>query len=159
VTRLRTAVELLAGFADLETDVEYAAVEKADDLRYTFGPMYMPDALDAHDEFATDEDLREATWAFNLGGERTLRKQHGQEKIGDIVELARWPFEHEAELAVPGTGQVKKVLLPANTPYMGVHWTEEAWPLVKSGRITGYSIGGRAVRIRGLPTEGLAKLK
>lgn len=163
MTRLRHATELndvLGALTPADAEVEYAAVEKADELRYTFGPMYMPNALDAHGEFATDDDLREAVWNFNLNeGNRRLRKQHGSEEIGEIVELARWPFEHEAELTVPGTGQVKKVKLPANTVYAGVRWSKEAWPLVKSGRITGYSMGGRAVRIRGLPTEGLAKLK
>lgn len=141
-----------------EDEVDYTPLEKADELRYTFGPMYAPGAVDAHDEFATDEDLRKALWDFSLNGDKSLRKQHGPEKIGDIVELVQWPFEQEVELTVPGSA-VRKVKLPAGTVYAGAHWTPEAWPDVKTGKITGYSMGGRAVRIRNLPDEGLVKLR
>ena len=32
---------------------------------------------------------------------------------------------------------------------MGVIWSDDAWPLVKAGKIGGLSMGGRAVRLRG----------
>lgn len=156
-TELRKFLEAIAGYSDADADVEFAPVSKADELRYTFGPMYPPGVLDAHDEFATDEDLRKAVWEFSLNGDRTLRKQHGPRKAGDIVEIVRWPFEHEAELSAPGQ-PVRKVKFPANTVYTGVVWTPETWNEVKKGAITGFSMGGAAVRMRGLPTDGLVRL-
>ena len=149
-------LDAIASAADDELD--YTPLEKAEELRYTFGPMYAPGVEDAHGEFATNEDLRKALWDFSVNGDRTLRKQHGRHKIGSIVELVQWPFEQKVDLAVPGK-EPRSVTLPAGTVYTGAHWTEEAWPMVKSGEITGYSMGGRAVRIRNLPSDGLMRLR
>jgi hypothetical protein len=36
---------------------------------------------------------------------------------------------------------------PPNTVFLGVIWEPWAWDLVKSGKILGYSIGGKAERL------------
>jgi hypothetical protein len=141
----RLTVDALAKLA-AGAEPTYAVIEKSrDELRYTFGPLYSPDVPDAHDEYARAEDLQKALWDYFLNVDKGLRKQHGDEVIGKIVELVQWPFTLDAELAV--AGEVKKFHLPAGTVYAGVHWSEEAWPQVKSGEITGLSMGGRAVRV------------
>lgn len=140
-----------------EDDAAYAVVHKAADLRYTFGPMYAPGVLDEHGEFTDEDELRKAVWDFFENGDKELRKQHGRERVGTIVSLVQWPYEHEAELSVPG-GTVRKVKFPSGTVYAGVRWTEEAWPLVKSGAIKGYSMGGAAVRVRDADASGVVKL-
>lgn len=156
---IRDVLGIVAAVAtgDGGPDVEYATVEKAEELRYTFGPMYPPNVLDAHGEFATPEDLRKAVWDFVRAGDRTLRKQHGPRKAGEIVEMVQWPFELETEIGVPGQ-PVKKVKFPANTVYTGVVWQPDTWADVKKGLVTGYSMGGAAVRVRGIPADGLSKL-
>jgi hypothetical protein len=106
----------------------------------------MPGSVDAHGEFTDSEELRKALWDFSLHGDRQLRKQHGDKHVGEIVELVQWPYELEAEMSLPGQ-EVRKVKFPAGTVYAGVHWTESAWPDVKKGKITGYSMGGYAVRV------------
>lgn len=138
--------------------VSYVPIEKsaAEELRYTLGPVYSPGALDAHGEYAEEEDLRKALWDFSLNGDRTLRKQHGSRKAGDIVEMVQWPYDHEAELQLPG-GEVTKCTLPAGTVYLGVQWTPFEWVEVKKGRVRGYSMGGAAVRVAGDPSRELLK--
>ena len=123
--------------------IEKAAIEK----RYTYGPLYSPGVIDAHGEYTDAEELQKALWDFNLGHDKDLRKQHGNQRIGKIVELHQWPFEHEAKLSLPG-GITKSVNLPAGTVYAGVIWSKDAWPDVKAGRLTGYSMGGTGVRVR-----------
>lgn len=146
---MRAILGALAG-PESEEEGGYAPVTKSAELRYTFGPMYAPNVIDAHKEYMEEEDIRKSLWEFSLNGDRTLRKQHGNQKVGDIVELVQWPFDAEVELSVPGeVRKVKKVTLPAGTAYAGVVWTPEGWEDVKKGRITGFSVGGRAVRMYG----------
>jgi hypothetical protein len=40
--------------------------------------------------------------------------------------------------------------LPAGTVYATVEWSPSGWDAVKKGKITGMSMGGRAVRVRGV---------
>jgi hypothetical protein len=142
------AVDVLVDLVEEVADEAAYAIEKAaPDQRYTFGPLYSPGAIDAHGEYSTADDLQKAVWDFNLSTDLTLRKQHGAEKIGKVVELVQWPFPHEAELGIPGR-LAKNLVLPARTVYAGVVWEPRAWPLVKSGQITGLSMGGTAVRLR-----------
>jgi hypothetical protein len=159
--KLKSAAALLGAVPDIFSgaDVEYTPITKSNDKRFTFGPMYIPGAIDAHGEYAEADPLQEALWDFAQNGDRTLRKQHGPQAIGKIVEFVAWPFEQTLELTNPGTGLSKSLTLPAGTVYTGALWEPEVWPLVKSGRFTGYSMGGTAVRMRDQSAEGLLKLR
>lgn len=131
-----------------EDDLEYTVTKSLDEERYTFGPMYTPGEIDAHNEWTSATELQKATWGFVRAGNRTVHKQHDVSKaIGEIVEIAHWPYPHEIQLMLPGR-EVRKAQMPAGTIYAGVIWTPEAWPLVKGGAITGYSMGGRAMRVQ-----------
>lgn len=136
------------GASEDEVPADIAFTKADEDQRYTFGPLYTPMQEDAHGEFATAPTLQKALWNYARSGDRRIRKQHDQGHVaGEVVEQVVWPYPVEVELSVPGQG-VRKALLPANTAFMGVIWSEEAWPLVKSGAISGYSMGGRAIRTR-----------
>lgn len=136
------------GASEDEVPADIAFTKSDEEQRYTFGPLYTPMEKDAHDEFATAPTLQKALWSFARAGDRRIRKQHDTDNvIGEVVEQVVWPYPVEVELTIPGGG-VRKACLPANTAFMGVVWSEEAWPLVKSGAISGYSMGGRAVRVR-----------
>lgn len=131
-----------------EPSIEYSVQKSNDELRYTLGPLYSPNTADAHDEFTTTDELRKAVWDYTDRGDNAIRKQHGKEMIGQVREIMQWPTEIETEVTEASTGEVRKEKFPAGTVFMGVQWSKEAWPLVKQGKIRGYSLGGRAVRVR-----------
>lgn len=135
---------------ELTTVQKATAVEK----RYTFGVVYKatnveddPD-LDLHDEFALVNDLQGAQWDYVRKGNRNIYLQHGDAAnvIGESVDIVTWPFEVETEFL--HKGKTKTEIIPANSVWMGVVWTEDAWPVVKSGEIGGLSMGGWAKRLK-----------
>lgn len=134
------------------TDAESGYVAKASKptQRYTFSPLYLPATRDAHSEFADADSLQKAAWDYFRNGDRKLRKQHGSEVVGEIVEMVSWPDAHEANLT-QADGTVRKQKFPPGTVYVGTVWTPEAWPDVLSGKLRGYSMGGSCVRTRGVP--------
>ena len=111
------------------------------------GVLYVPDARDSDNEYADGEDLQKAVWDYHRAGYFKARDTHTNREIGEVVEIMTWPVEHIAEVRT-GDGQVMKYKLPAGTVYAGVIWSPEAWTLVKSGKLRGYSLGGRAVRMK-----------
>jgi 2'-5' RNA ligase len=128
--------------------------------KYTYGPWYVPDALDLHNEWATRDDVQQALWKYVDTGDRDIRLQHNTDIVaGRWVELATVPFP----VTVPvdnGAGAMVKHTYPAGTPFMGVIWEDWAWPLVEQGLIKGYSIGGSASRMLvDLPEEQVAKAR
>jgi hypothetical protein len=141
--------------------VNLAIAKSAPERRYTLGVLYAPNALDAHEEFTTDAELHRAILKFGRSGNRTLRRQHRPADVaGRIVELIRWP--HEATISATVPGRITKTLaMPSGTVYVGVVWTRDAWEDVKAGKITGFSLGGRGVRVRdvreGAPSRRLGE--
>jgi hypothetical protein len=121
-------------------------IEKADERRYTLAPMYEPDTEDAHGEFVAGDTLETAVWRYVQRNDRTLYLQHTKARAGEWVNIVCWPFPVEAKLMMP-TGESQDVTFPPGTIFLGVIWDEETWPLVKSGKITGYSLGGTAKRV------------
>lgn len=123
------------------------AVKERDELRYTFGPWYVPDRLDAHGEWSDRDELQKALWGYVEKGNRDIRLQHNVEVVaGRWVEAVSWPFE----VTVPMTkadGTSTTVTYPAGTPFLGTIWEPWAWELIKNGDLQGYSIGGRSERI------------
>lgn len=119
-----------------------------DEWRYTLGPVYAPNTLDLHGEYADDDALHRAFLEFGASGDRRLRLQHQPDvEVGTIVELMRWPQEATFRLEAPRR-KPYDVTLPAGTVYMGVIWDERPWvEFVKTGKVAGYSMGGRALRV------------
>jgi len=131
-------------------------VLKADEQRFTLGPVYVPGIEDAHGEFTDSDILQKALWDWMREGDRTIYLQHSDKAAGEMVEMLTWPMPIETELAVPNEG-ITKYAFPANTPFMGVVWEPWAWELVKNGELRGYSIGGAAQRMEAdLPQHALA---
>jgi hypothetical protein len=127
----------------------YVVVKSSDEKRFTLGPFYIPDRLDAHDEFTTPDTLQEGIWDYVRKGKRDIMLQHGRRRAGEWVELMAWPYETEVEMQMPGMtkGVVRKATLPAGTAYMGVVWEPWAWKKVKAGELRGLSMGGFAHRV------------
>lgn len=148
ITKLRQQLE-----SQVQSERVNLAVTKTDEeLHFTLGVMYVPGALDADDEFVDATDLQKAVWGFVRKSNRRVRDTHSNKEIGELVEIVTWPYEVETEMKL-GDGTIKKVRLPANTVFAGVRWDDEVWPLVKSGKIRGYSMGGRAIRMKEAATD------
>lgn len=141
----RHSSDLSGEESDVVVKAESAPIAKADgDKRFTLAPVYVPGQYDAHGDWADPDDLQEAMWKFSKG-ERLIALQHAPEQgsQGEAVELMVIPWEHTVPMIQPD-GSSQDVVFPAGTPWMGVVWNEDVWPLVKAGKIRGYSIGGRA---------------
>jgi len=136
-------------------ELAFRAVTKAADKRYTFGVVYLASdkasypVLDTHQEFVLADDLQLAQWEYVRKGNRNIYLQHGDAStvIGEVVDIVAWPFEVNATF-VKGDGKSVTKTIPANSVWMGVIWTEEAWPLVKDGQIGGLSMGGWSKRMQ-----------
>jgi len=132
----------------VDKSFEYLApFMKADDKKFTLGPLYIPNKLDAHSEWTDEEELQNAVWDYVKSGDRNIHLQHNRDVVaGEWVEMMTFPYE----LKIPTTkadGKKTEFTYPANTVFMGVLWKDWAWELVKSGKLSGYSIGGKAKRL------------
>lgn len=144
------------GMALVESAGLRQAIAKADEeRRYTLGPLYLPDTLDAHNEFVTKDDLQSAAWGYVRSSieqaSNTIFKQHTDEPIGEWVEMVTWPYEHTTKVTIPGEGEVERTF-PPGTVYQGIVWHEDAWPDVKDGKIRGLSLGGYATKVADKPS-------
>lgn len=150
------AVDARAADADAEgseatPEVEYHITKANGSKRYTLGPLYAPNRKDAHGEYVDADTLQEAVWDYvrqsrDEGGRLRLQHGDGEVTVGEWVEVMAWPYDHQITLK-GADGEERQLDMPAGTVYMGVVWDEEAWPLVKTGKLGGYSLGGRAVKV------------
>ena len=129
-------------------EVSSTLVSKADnERRFTLGPMYIPNRLDAHNEWTDPDELQKAVWDYMRKGDRRIRLQHNKDVVaGEALEVMAWPYEVEVPMMMKDAS-TQPVTFPANTVFLGVQWEPWAWELVKSDKLRGYSIGGRAQRL------------
>lgn len=110
--------------------------------RFTLGPWYVPNSVDAHGDWTDPQEIQKALWSYVDSGDRDIKLQHNRDiTAGRWVEAMTWPFEVEVPLT-KADGTITKYKYPAGTPFMGVVWEEWAWDLVKAGELRGFSIGG-----------------
>jgi hypothetical protein len=115
--------------------------------RYTLGAMYIPNRYDAHNEWTDGEELQSAVWQYVRSNDRRIRLQHNKDIVaGEWVEIMSFPYELTVPVQLPD-GTTEQRTYPADTVFLGVVWEPWAWELVKTGKILGYSIGGRAKRL------------
>jgi hypothetical protein len=134
--------------------LSYLAMQKSasPERRYSFGPLYAPLRADAHGEFVEPSELQDAVHAFvrmSAAKGRKIHLQHhdmGVHVVGEWVEVVAWPEDHSVTLTKAGSAP-RTLDFPAGTCWLGIIWTPDAWPLVKSGKIGGLSMGGKAVRV------------
>lgn len=123
-------------------------VSKAvEEKRYTLGPMYIPNSIDAQNEWTDEEELQQAVWKYVRSGDRNIRLQHNRDIVaGEWVECMAWPYAVEVPMTTT-EGVTEIVEFPANTVFLGAIWEPWAWDMVKAGSLRGYSIGGAAARV------------
>lgn len=122
-------------------------VKSVEEKRFTLGPWYVPNVLDAHNEWTSPDELQNGLWNYVKKNDRTIRLQHQPNtKAGEWVEAMTMPFETVVPVLNASTNTMSKQLFPAGTVFLGVQWEPWAWEMVKKGQIRGYSIGGAAAR-------------
>lgn len=123
------------------------AIEVEEEDRFTLAPWYIPDRLDAHGEWTDKKELERTFHSYLAKADRGIRLQHNTDVVaGEWASGVVWPFRVTLPLT-KADGTVTEHTFPAGTPFLGVHWNEEAWKLIKEGKIRGYSIGGTSERM------------
>lgn len=121
--------------------------KSVDEKQFTLAPWYIPDQIDAHDEWTDPETLQQACWDYVDGGDREIRLQHNTDVVaGRWVEIMQIPYKVTFPM-LQADGTSEDVEFPMGTIFMGVIWENWAWQLIKDGKITGLSIGGTAERV------------
>lgn len=123
--------------------------------RFTLGPLYVPDFMDAHGEWTDANELQQAVWEWVRGGDRTIYLQHDREvRAGEWVEVMTMPQPWTVEM-LDGEGEsIGEITYPAGTVFLGVIWDEGPWEQILRGELRGYSIGGFSDRVLAdLPEE------
>lgn len=140
---------------DIEESESTLVSKAVEERRFTLGPMYIPNRKDAHAEWTDPDELQKAVWEYVRKGDRRIRLQHNRDLVaGEFVEIMAWPYEVEVPM-MRKDGSQQPMTFPANTVFLGVVWEPWAWEMVKSDKLRGYSIGGRAERLLvDLPEEG-----
>lgn len=123
----------------IQHEMNYNVLKSTPEQRYTLGLAYPANRLDKHGDFATAEQLERTAWTYMVH-KRSVGVGHlpGTDGAGTVVEsyIYRGP---EWQITKDTTVRPGDWLL-------GVVWTEKAWGVIKSGRITGFSIQGWAKR-------------
>jgi hypothetical protein len=132
-------------------------LRKQAEQRFTLGPLYVPDFMDAHGEWTDSHELQTAVWGWVRGGDRRIFLQHDTDVVaGEWVEVMTMPQPWTVNMLGPNGEPIGEVTYPPNTVFLGVIWNEEAWELVKRGELRGYSIGGFSDRVFAeLPEDGI----
>jgi hypothetical protein len=123
--------------------------------RFTLGPLYVPDFMDAHGEWTDSTELQQAVWEWVKGGDRTIYLQHDRDvRAGEWVEVMTMPQPWTVNM-LNGNGEaIGEITYPAGTVFLGVIWDEGPWEQILRGELRGYSIGGFSDRVLAdLPEE------
>lgn len=111
----------------------------ADEQRFAFGVAYPAKRLDGHDEFMSAKSVEAAAWSFvTKGMEVGFHHADGTLGHGQVVESAIHRGPAYIAKAADGTEHT----VGTGDWVLGVVFDRETWPLIKSGRVNGWSIQG-----------------
>lgn len=153
-------------------------LEKAQEKRYTLGVVYEPDVLDTQKEFAKAEDIEKAAWAFmerlqtlaktsvdlvkwaNGVLDGTVEDEFDIRETEEVLKASGLDDEHlqigedqhlgtivESYIA-PVDMVIEGETVKKGSWLLGVRWTESMFEKIKKGQRTGFSMYGRADRIK-----------
>jgi hypothetical protein len=131
--------------AEQDIQLYVPIIKTADELRIVTGIVLVPEQADAHGDIYDVEVVRNAAWDFLEGYQdsNTLGLMHKKFNVDfGLLESYLAP----SGLAINGT------VVKEGSWIMTVRVKDDKiWKLVKDGKITGFSIGGKA-RVKDLPT-------
>lgn len=121
------------------------------DERFVLGIVLEPDTVDAQNDIYSAEEVRSAAHKFM---ERFQNIGHMHKDLINSKAKILESFLAPVDFAV-GDQQVKK-----GTWVMATRVSDDKlWKAVKSGELTGYSIGGSAKRVREATTKAMTKIE
>ena len=133
---------------DKELSRDNSFLRKQAAQRFTLGPLYVPDFMDAHGEWTDSEELQAGVWEWVRSGDRTIYLQHDREvRAGEWVEVMTMPQPWTVNMSDGAGNNVGQVTYPAGTVFLGVVWDAKAWKQIVAGKLRGYSIGGFSDRV------------
>ena len=111
-------------------------IKMDDEQRLVGGIVYEPDVVDSQGDSASDSEIEKAAHGFMMESRiiGIMHKEAAGKRV-DIVEsyIVREPFHMNKRIIKRGTWML----------VVKVH-DDELWEGVKSGKLTGFSMGGRA---------------
>ena len=142
ISKAKTAFEQIQQSQKPEYAFERTAkiinISKTEDERIVAGVVYAPAETDAHGDFATEEDIREAAYSF-MEDLQLFKVNHvGGEVNAHVLEtyLAPVDFELQAEKIPKGSWVLISRIV-----------NDSVWQQIKSGELIGYSMAGTAVMV------------
>jgi hypothetical protein len=143
------------------TSIAGLLVKSEDERRFTLHVAYPADradksrAADGYRDFAGQSATEDAAWSYLLKHRQVgVFHQDGTEGSGDVAES----YIYRGPPWVIKAANGSECTILEGDWLIGIRWSEDVWPLVKSGRIAGVSMQGSAVRRRPSP-EALAALR
>jgi hypothetical protein len=127
-------------------------IEKNDEERLVYGIVYEPGVNDTDGEFADEVEIRKAAHLF-LARYRSIKVEHLT--TNEMIEVVE-SYSSPVEFTLGGQPVSKGAWVMVVKVF-----DEEVWELVKSGQLTGFSMGGFATRVfedddTGLPVSPAA---
>jgi len=121
-------------------DVRIVKTEEQAEERIAFGVVLVPEEVDSQGDIYSAEEVRKAAYSFmetNKGQLKLMHRGVALDGKAAVLEtyLAKQQEQHGDETFPIGTWFMTSRIID-----------DELWLEVKSGRFTGYSIGGSAVR-------------
>lgn len=150
-------------------------ITKTAKQRYTLGVVYEPNKVDAHGDWTSAEEIENACWEFNKALQRgghlvkfavqfldsVVKASQGDTLALEISESALtkgmlgiqhndWSDDNgeivESYIA-PTDLEINGQPVSKGTWLMGVVWSEKNWEKIERGDLTGYSLGGTAIKV------------
>jgi len=120
---------------EVEKSVKFTVRKVDEDEHIVGGVIYEPMVEDADGDFATAEDIRKASYGYMLESRQIKLMHKGLPIRASVIESFIAPVDFESG------GQIIK----AGSWWVSVHVADpNAWAAIKSGEITGFSMGGIA---------------
>lgn len=124
--------------ADVEVEVEFKILSKADDEERTaFGVVLEPEEIDSQADIYSEDEVQKTAWRFLERYQQfgLMHKQIVPSVLPLESYLAPCDFELNGQKVKKGTWLLRVRVLD-----------ESIWKRVRSGELTGFSIGGSAIR-------------
>ncbi len=117
------------------------------DQHYVLGVAYPANKVDGHGEFMSRDSVRKAARSFIVPSDaRVIGFHHadGTEGHGTVVDSFLWPDGAPDWVTKGADGNTQTVR--AGDWLIGVEFDAETWPLIKTGKVNGWSIQGMGAR-------------
>lgn len=126
---------------------EVSIFKVLEEKQIVYGKALVPNRIDFQGDLVTIEDVEESAHNFLMN----LQKAYVEllTEGSSTTNASEIGFMHKIFKGVGGFGYiVESYIDPEGSWILGTKITDQAvWKMIKEGKITGYSIGGKGVRI------------